>query len=226
MAAYSIDSDLKGAFKINIDQVRELSRIISQYSLKPPSITIQFVNGHQISSDNVDDLAGDPILRSRRIKSISLSTGFGPETRVSVRMSTKTMLPPVDIDISGTKDQCVGSNRDIGEFFEQIRMRHGSIYKFPILAMIFCVLTGIFLTWKVDPVSKEIDPNFVGITMTGVVLFIASKIRDILLPAMQFDIGRGSEDYKLRYEVVKWIALTAVAGTLLATGVKFFSQRL
>ena len=108
MGKYSIDVDLKGAYRIAIDNLRDIDRALARFSLTSPTITVRFTNGHELRTETIEDIVQDPLPRARRIKTIDIRTsskeGF---ERDSVRMGVSTILPAVDIDISGNKDKCL-----------------------------------------------------------------------------------------------------------------------
>ena len=75
-AYHSFRREFKDAYKIDITILQQIEKQIAQFASKPLSYSLSLDGDYTTRGDSYDEVMGTPLIDTRKIKSISISSGY------------------------------------------------------------------------------------------------------------------------------------------------------
>ncbi|MGY8709539.1 hypothetical protein RAD16_27675 [Bradyrhizobium sp. 18BD] len=234
MAEYSASFREGGAFQFNVETVIDLAYAARDYLGATPTIAIEFVGDHKISSDDLSQLLDDPYMRSLRIMKLKID---GSQYAAKPYRSCTIDIDPewgflgtVNVTLRGDRDAAVIARdriekilkgcllwywplfRPIGPGFFAFRMCLAAVAVFVSIFAAYTLLRGV-------PASQRDALTQAGeaLILTPFFYQIGAFFRNRLFPKLLFNFGKSADSIRV---AAYWRNLVFVGvGLAVATGI-------
>jgi hypothetical protein len=235
MAEYSTDINRRGPFIFDRVAITTFYDLIRKFLLNDrPTVSIGFVGEHSIQSDDIDSLLEDAYVSSRQIVkigiegsnyalkprrsgSITLSSEYGQEVRVSIKgdRDPSTLLRG---EIEGILHGCT-------PWYARLYLPAGSIYDGIRMGIGFVVCWAITVAVPLAATpGQKIDVLFL-LSSSGFGLWVLLAwlfLNRRMFPRLLFDIGKSAE----KVSAAKYWRNTVFVGIILAVLTGFITTQL
>lgn len=224
-ADYSVRETVSGAYRITEPTIREVVRHVGNMTRDKVSITFEFRPSMSLRDSNLDNLLADPLKRTKNINEISVSSSNYKDNlsrSASVRLRRATILSNVEISASGERSEVTMLVQNIRNELSAVRYWYDPIvlsnrvpWNFVSLG-IFTVVTQLYL---VSYSGMKLEPDAASILgfLVGSFFFAAGYLKNKIMPALNFEFGRGKSDAEKLSFIRNFILIIVVMG--LAIGV-------
>ncbi len=237
MADYSSRLSIRGAFEIDESVLIDLIGIIKDYVGKEPTIKIMLDGDHRIESPQILVLLGDPDVKSRLIRGISISAR---DLRDGVFRWVELELEPklesaASLVVSGERDHGIAVRNQIETVLAGRRLWYSPLRAtmgtFPgMIASVFAaylaafiIAGGLFVLLGID-LKRELA-SFGAFVLGGAIFGFGIYAYGRMFPKLTFDIGASKRVGKSARHWRQVIGIAVLLTMAVGIAVNFITAR-
>lgn len=207
--------DFKDSYKVNLELLQDVQKQVAPFIKKQVSYSIDLDNGYSSKSKNFNEVLTSPLIESRQIRGMSLSTDYNEEFRFKFSLGHGSFDNYVEVSGYGDPLLYEGIVQQLDSRMKALRPWYTIIYN-PIIGLCALALTYFSVLIYLTSTFPDVDINIISFFLGISLFFMSTTGKNKLFSRVEFLNGLSKTYADRRASWQKFLGITVGAGTLVA----------